>query len=387
MVVVEYNLDAGADAGFTQGVGEYSRRHLGMKPIGAGLAQLLVARARALVPGKEKVVVATVLPEGYRGEYDAQSRFFARRADEVGENYGVTWLAGKVSQFEVTGEGVFVNNASARRRIDLIDREFELAGYRSKKRNGYEDERRLVKAWLAGGVKLMGTILPLSDKAFLSFVYDPALESFMIETLAANPNPSGSDLSAEKRLERIREAHAETRLLDPRREGVSFDGEFLPWEEIGGEQRLKDRLVLKRAGRNMETTGSAGVVIGPDTSLPVWQEAFATAMEETEKAIRAYEAGQKGEKLYDAGSFWILQRFHPSRRVPIVWIRNSRTGPMRTADAALRVAPYAVWKGARFVVGDCLVTAGTDQTTLEMGYNNIHGQFGNTYTVLEVRGD
>lgn len=347
--IIEYNTDGGADKGNTQGVNDYAREVLGEEILGGNLAQVFVDTIREYHPN-DTLVVATVLPNNYRKEYEFQNRYFANQADRYGIKHGIRWLAAGLSDVEITGSGVFVYSAGQKMRVDVIDREFKLPGFTPHDDYTYDDEVALVKEALEGKVDMLGSILPFMDKVLFSTLFDEEYKK------AFDPRLYNS----------LQDAHKLTHVLDESRDGMRFGSNTYTFDDLA-DLRPEFGMVLKRGGDNIGTTGSKGVVISNGNPYG-WKKAFEEALLEPSKG----------------GSFWVVQQFQPSAEYPVTSVRNSRSKPFRYM-VINRFAPYYVASGDGLKLGNILVTAGTDEETLRKNSKNIHGLKGNSYQAVSVQ--
>lgn len=359
--IIEYNVDGGADKGNTQGVNYYSQEGLEMETIGQNLAILFLEQIRNMYPDKEVITIATVLPEGYREEYNLQNSFFARHANELGKMVGVRWVAAKLSEIEIQDSRVVIKKGEETIPITAIDREFELPGYH--KDHVFGMEKLLLEAVFEGKVDLLGSLLPHSDKILQSTIFDAEYSSVFDPTMLAE----------------MQALHAETSVLDPDQGGVMLGNTWYSFEDLAN--LVPDfPMVLKAGGVNNGTTGSAGVDFSPNKKfahttsfndeLEVWKKKLYAAIHDPQK-----------------NGYSVIQHFYPSDLFDVAMIQNERKKPHRY-DVAVRIAPYyvrvtdPVWGKDIFTLGNILVTAGTDRET-RLRKNgkgdNIHGQSENTY--------
>jgi hypothetical protein len=349
--IIEYNTDGGADKGNTQGITDYSRAFLGEIPVGTDLSQAFLDGIVENSRNKENIViatvVATVLPDTYRQEYDAQNRYFANQARR--HNYpGIEWITVKVSDISQEGDRLVAVVNGNRYPIDVIDREFKLPGFIEA--DDLPEEKKIVEAALSGKVNMLGSILPYQDKILLATLFD---ETY---SLAYPP----------ELLEQLRAAHVETAILDGNKTAFQFGDETYSLEDIY-QSKTPHEWVLKRGGDSIGSTGSKGLVISGDVDYETWKRELERAL--TEPLI--------------GGSYWVIQKFYQSAKFPVRHIKNSRSQP-KELEVINRFAPYYVRSGNGFQLGNALVTAGTDEETYKRNRNNVHGLRQNTYQAVSV---
>lgn len=354
--IIEYNCDGGADKGNTEAVNQATAMALGEQVVGQGLADLFIQQIRKNYSGE--LTVATVLPDNYRQEYNAQNRFFARVAHSVGSKYGISWISAMASEIFPIKDAIYSHTDGHLRKIDLIDREFKLPGYLSE--YDFQTELAIVKAVLKGRVGLLGSVLPFGDKTLLATIFDSDFEEMYRLTLEAL-----GDCHASSRLARLRTLHAQTSFVDPDIT-PKFYGESLTWDIILNLQADRG-FVLKRGGDTHTTTGSKGVVISTDVDLFDWQTAIGAALQQS----------------VDGTDSWIIQELVEPEKRPVHHILNSRSLPKTTISAS-RFSPYYVRTNSGYDLGRVLVTAGTDRETVKKGWRNIHAQKKNTYQGVSV---
>ncbi|MBI2021796.1 hypothetical protein HYS93_02865 [Candidatus Daviesbacteria bacterium] len=356
MRIIEYNVDGGADKGNTLGVNQYSQKILGINAVGEGLASLFIEGISRRNPEADNLVVATILPDSYRTEYDAQNRYFAAFANELGRTQGLEWIAVKLSEIEIDGNGIY---AYGSKRIDIVDREFKLPGFTNSA--DFVKELELAQVCLDGKAGLLGTLLPLSDKALLSVMFDHQYQPILTKLLGF----SEDDEFGLERLGLLRDLHTQTQLLDPNREEIFLDGRLIRLSQLF-DLDTDFPLVIKKTGDTEDTTGSKGVVISTD-SKPSWRQALEYALNEPLKG----------------GHYWIVQPLIESGKFAVEYIKNSRK-MSRVAEAMIRFAPYFVMTNGDFELGNILVTAGTDDEVRKKSLHNIHGLRDNAYLAVSL---
>ena len=348
--IVEYNTDGVADKGNTQGINDYSRMFLGKETLGANLAKTFVNSIRQKYNDRDTVTVATVLPDNYRQEYDAQNRYFANQAQRYGSELGVRWITMRVSDVHIDDSKVYAVLDGNKHTLDVLDREFKLPGFMPEV--NFEREVELVRAALEGRVEMLGSILPFQDKVLLSTLFDKDYSSAYDED----------------NLPAVRQVHAETAIVNRDQPNIQLGGNALTLDDIYG-LRPDFSMVLKRGGDTVGSTGSKGLVISEDVSPDAWKK-------ELDRALTEPLSG---------GNFWVVQRFYQSKRFPVRHIRNSRS-QYKELQVINRFAPYYVRGQEGFRLGNILVTAGTDEETYKRHKNNVHGLRQNTYQAVSLNG-
>lgn len=342
---IECNADGSADKGNTLGVAKVTTEVLGYETVGIGLDRAFIQGIRQQLPQHDQITVATVLPDNYRTEYEAQNNFFV---DQVNGNDGINWLSAKVSELRHQPDGVYVGNT----KVDIVDREVKAPGFTDD--HGFEAEMALYRSVVEQKVDLLGSVLPHSDKLFLAAIFDPELES-TIETIIGTTG-----------LARLRAHHPTTHLFDPAKKTYRFDGQDYSVDELKSTDGKAT--VLKHTGDNIYTTGSNGVYISKGYQNQKWHQALEDAM--------TTGIGRR--------THLIIQELVEPQRFPIEAI-SSTTAEPKTYTVPNRMAPYFVWNGARYVLGDLLVTAGTDREVTTLQSFNIHGQRANSYQGVAVK--
>lgn len=342
MRVIEYNVDGGADKGNTEGVNYYAREFLGEKTAGEGLARLFVEGVRSRFPDRDKLGVTTVLPTSYRQEYDLQNIYFASQARQAGQPLGIDWTVSRIN--EMTGQ----------RQLDIIDKEYKLPGFLEE--GDLSLELQLTQSALRAG-NLLGTPLPLADKLLFTTLFNPGLRADL------------TALVGDKGLDQLQQLHAETHLVDPDSDSVTFGSEQFSWAKIRNKE-TEFGMVLKRAGDNQGTTGSKGVIISTD--LPGDPDYWRRAVDAT------LEAPYRGE------GYWVIQRLYPSAKFPVSFLRDSAKQEKMT-EAGIRFAPYYVDIDGSLQLGSILVTAGVDREIQRKFPDNIHGRRDNPYMAVTVK--
>lgn len=343
--IIEYNTDGGADKGNTLGVNEYSQEVFKQPVLGEGLVRAFVDEIRRTHPDSNDILVVTAVPDEYRTEYEAQNRYFSETASEYGKELGVTWITRRLSEIDITAGGVMVQMGEKNKKVDIIDREFKLPGFTQE--YSFEKEAELLSAALSGSVAILGSLLPFQDKILLSTLFDDAFSAYF------KPDT----------LQTLRTLHAETAVLDKECRSVTLDKTY-SLEQLRNLD-LDIDLVLKRGGDNIGSTGSKGLVLSKDVSNATWQTMFDRALEEP----------------FQGGSYWVIQKFYRSDTFPVEFIKSSRATPKKL-DAINRTAPYYVRQGNGYILGNVLVTAGTDMETYNKQLGNIHGLRCNTYQAV-----
>lgn len=343
--IIEYNTDGGADKGNTLGVNEYSQEVFKQPVLGKGLARAFVDEIRRAYSDSDDILVVTAVPNEYRTEYEAQNRYFSETASEYGKERGITWITRRLSEIDITSSSVMVQIGEKYKKVDIIDREFKLPGFTQE--YDFKKEVELLNASLNGNVAMLGSILPFQDKILLSILFDDTFSThFESDTLQT-----------------LRSLHAETAVLDKEYRAVTLD-KIYSLEQLRNLDLDMD-LVLKRGGDNIGSTGSKGLVLSKDVSFATWQAMFDRALEEP----------------LHGGSYWIIQKFYRSDTFPVEFIKSSRATPKKL-EAINRTAPYYVKQGDSYVLGNVLVTAGTDMETYNKQLGNIHGLRRNTYQAV-----
>lgn len=343
--IIEYNTDGGADKGNTLGVNEYSQKIFDQPVLGKGLARAFVDEIGRLHAGSGEILVVTAVPDEYRTEYEAQNRYFSEAASEYGRGLGVTWVTRRLSEIDIEGSGVMVHIDGKHKRVDVIDREFKLPGF--TREYNFKKEIELLNAITNRSVTMLGSTLPFQDKVLLSVLFDDTFSTYFEPDM----------------LRTLRSLHAETAVLDKKRGSVKLDKVY-SLEQVRNRD-LDIDIVLKRGGDNIGSTGSKGLVISTDVNDATWQEMFDRALEEP----------------FNGGSYWIIQKFYQSDKFSVEFIKSSRALPKKL-DVINRTAPYYVQQGNGYVLGNVLVTAGTDMETYNKQLGNIHGLRCNAYQAV-----
>lgn len=346
--VIEYNVDGGADKGNTLGINKYAEKISDKKVVGHGLEYLFIDQIRR---SKEKpyLLIATVVPDNYRLEYEAQNKYFASEATVYGKLYGMEWITVRLSDLVINQSSIQVVHDGKVKNIDVIDREFKLPGFLPNSEYDFAKEITLLNVALSGHVDLLGSILPFQDKILLSLLFDPSFESAFTK----------------ENLNSLRRLHAETAVLDKANPFVHLDKDYTHDELRNLDTNIG--LVLKRGGDSVGSTGSKGLVISKDVPLEEWKTMFDVALNEPS----------------EGGSYWIIQKYYQSASLPVKFIKNSRSLP-KELEAITRIAPYYVRHQDTFRLGNVLVTAGTDRETRVKRWANIHGLRRNTYQAVSV---
>lgn len=342
---IEYNADGSADKGNTLGVARVTQEVLGYPTVGIGLDQAFAQEIRQQLPHRDQITVATILPDAYRTEYDPQNKFFAKKADEIA---GISWTTARVSQLEYRPDGVYTDG----KKIDFIDREVKTPGFTDS--HDFRPEMDLYRSVIEGKVELFGTVLPHGDKLFLAAIFDPNLTS-TIETLIGNAG-----------LARLRAYHPTTHLFDPHQKTYRFDDQDYSIDDLKQPDGIGT--VLKHTGDNMNTTGSNGVFISRGYKNETWRETIDQA------------------KITGLGrrTHLVIQELIEPQRFAIQAI-SSTTATPKDYTVPVRFAPYYVRIGDHYVLGDVLVTAGTDREVTTLQSFNIHGQRDNSYQGVAVK--
>ncbi len=348
--IVEYNTDGGADKGNTQGVNDYSKLFLTGSILGENLSKVFVQEVRKRFKDKSHLIVATVLPDNYRSEYDSQNAYFAIQANTYGQDLDIEWIVVHMSEISINDNNVTAMIRGKMHIIDVIDREFKLPGFVPNV--SFEKERALLQAVLDKKVSLLGSILPFQDKILLSTLFSEEYVTLFPDHV----------------IQKLRSIHAETAILDLEEKKLCLKDTKFTLDELFN-LKLGFDLVLKRSGDTIGSTGSKGLIISQDVNLETWKL-------ELEKALKEPQNG---------GSYWVIQKFYPSTRFPVKHIKNSRSLP-KELQVINRVAPYYVSSGSQMRLGNVLVTAGTDEETYKRKRNNVHGLRQNTYQAVSVLG-
>ncbi len=354
--IIEYNVDGTADKGNTEGVNQVLVNNLGEKFVGKGLARLFVEGVRQKIPEKDSIVVATILPEGYRNKYDAQNIYFANRASEVGRESNVRWLAVHTSDVDIKANGLFTSHGGETIKIDIVDSEFKLPGHNEKVK--FEKETAIMQATLDGTAILLGTPLPLGDKILLSTPFNPDLRDFILEDLGEQ---------AEERLAAVQAAHAETHVLSGNQNEIIFDGVSYSLDDLVN-LKYQPGFVLKTGGDSEHASESKGVFFSHGRGSDRWTKAF-------DEALAGAAQGDK---------YWVMQKVIQPRSFDISTIPNSRSMPKEML-VPNRLAPYYGLLDGRLQLGNILVTAGTDREVDKLKDLQIHGQKHNTYQGVVVK--
>lgn len=343
---IEYNADGSADKGNTLGVNLVMHQVLKHQPIGIGLDAAYIQGIRAQLPHHETITVATILPDAYRTEYDPQNRFFAKQAHGIDE--GVNWISAKLSEVEIRPDGVYTDG----KKIDIIDREIKTPGFTDE--YDFQNESDLLKAVVEDKVHLFGSVLPHGDKLFLATLFDPNLEHDIEGVIGVDG------------LARLRTWHPTTYLFDPNQKKYIFNGKE---HDIGSIKNPgQGGFVLKHTGDNIYTTGSNGVYFSRGYKSDRWPEIV----------DRAIQTGM-GKRNH-----LILQEMVDPQPFEVETI-SSTTATPKTVLVPNRFAPYYVWDGSAYILGNALVTAGTDREVTNLNSVNIHGQRDNTYQGVALR--
>lgn len=360
--VIEYNVDGSADKGVTEAVNTALQRSLHTQTLGNGLAKLQVGEVRRRYPQKDRLLVVTALPDGYRTKYDPQNQYFARAANFYGRDQEVVWVAKKISELTVADQ-VTTEIDGKNEVVDVIDREFKLPGYRPNQ--NFEQELSLMQAAADGRVNLLGTPLPLQDKLLLATMFDLNYLSDM----------QFGDADALQTPSQMLRWHAQTHFTDPSVKSIGFtDGTTYTWDDLmtkiplEGETDPRMRFVIKRGGDSEFTTESRGIAFSYGRGSINWREALEAALEKS----------ARGEE------FWIIQQLQTPDLFTVNYLPKSRADKIQTGVFPNRFAPYYVSTGDGFQLGSILVTAGTDRLVSKRGSLNIHGQRDNTYQAAEL---
>lgn len=342
---IEYNADGSADKGNTLGLAKVTQEVLGYPTVGIGLDKAFIQGIRHQLPQHDQITVATVLPDAYRTEYDPQNEFFSKQVDGMD---GVQWLTTKVSQLKYRPDGVYVGD----KKIDIVDREIKAPGFTDN--HDFKDEMALYKAVLENKVGLFGSVLPHSDKLFLATIFDPDLKA----TIAGLIGTEG--------LQRLRRYHPTTHLFDPARKTYQFGSDKYSIDELRDPNNRPT--VIKHTGDNIYTTGSNGVFISRGYRNEQWGEMMDKALL-TGVGLRTH---------------LIVQDLVEPQRFPVETISSTTADP-KTWAVPVRFAPYYVWNGTEYELGDALVTSGTDRQVTTLNSLNIHGQRDNTPQGVAVK--
>lgn len=343
---IEYNADGSADKGNTLGVAKVTQEVLGSQTVGISLDQAFIKGIRHQLPNHDLITVATVLPDNYRTEYDPQNIFFAK---QINDTEGINWLSAKVSQLDYRSTGVYVGD----KKIDIVDREIKAPGFLDT--HNFQTEMDLYKAVIEQKVEMFGSVLPHGDKFFLAALFDPALESII------------KGVIGESSLKRLRAYHPTTHLFTPDKRSYQFKDKEVMIDEIRNPSPDQG-FVLKHTGDNIYTTGSNGVFISLGYKSEGWSDIVDQAL-----------ATGLGRRTY-----LVLQELVEPQRFGIEAI-SSTTAVPKKFTVPTRFAPYYVRIGDEYVLGDALVTSGTDREVEKLNSFNIHGQRDNTYQGVAVK--
>jgi len=349
--IIEVNGDGRADKGNTQAVAMYSELQFGEKPLGRGLANAFTES----LTHNGHLTVATVLPDAYRTEYDAQNRFFADAAHLAADGK-LNWITVNIRDLIYQEDGIYYRGEDDLVRIDLIDREFELPGF--KQDHDFEPEKQILSAHLEGKVGIIGSLLPFSDKYLFSLLFNNGFEQELTAVLGSRA-----------RLEEIRDMFAETMYVDATVNPQAGMRKYKYFESLNYEDVLHKLhpLVLKRTGNIEQATESKGVIISADCDTRTWA-AYVT---------RAFDEGG-----------WVLQRFYPSVEQELAARESFRSVRQVNPMAKFRFAPYFVRDIADGLLklGNILVTGKIDHRQKKLRNSNlVHAQRGTAYQTGVVR--
>ena len=250
-----------------------------------------------------------------------------------------TWIL-RPEELIFTEEGLFVEEAGERERLDILYRFFELFDLKNIPKSelmAYAAKKRRV------------VVTPpykhyLEEKMLLALLHHPMLEGFWAESLG--PDDYGL----------LRELVPRTWILDPRPvpphavvPDFRFRGQPVQdWRVAAHGTQKERRLVIKPSGFSPLAWGGRGVVVGHDVSGEEWAAAI-------ERALANFDALP-----------YVLQHFHEGKRV-LVRYYDRDPDVVTQMQGRVRLSPYY------YVLEDGANLAGVLATVAPLDKKLIHG--------------
>lgn len=289
-----------------------------MSAIYAGMGFDIIGSARGMLMGFDAMLrdaaemddpaVAIVVSDESAG-YRPEMAWLAEELRGLGRR---AWML-KPEDVIFTEDGLFVQEAGERVRIDVLYRFFELF-----------DLKNIPKSELIiyAAKKKRVVVTPpykhyLEEKMLLALLHHPTLEAYWVETLGPGD------------FQMLTELVPRTWILDPRPvpphaviADFRFRGEPVQdWRVVATGTQKERRLVIKPSGFSPLAWGGHGVVVGHDVSGEVWSQSV-------QQALAGFSSLP-----------YVLQHFHEGKRVPVRYY-DQGSGALVDTEGRVRLSPY-----------------------------------------------